>query len=184
LDFEFIDVHSIRNHAQSPFVSDFSRPIGKKIADGQTAKTVWEAKAENIGVYIDNIGLFLYGEKGGRMVVYVDDIKIEGEVPTEEAYKEALKKRWVPVKKKTDEKISYWEKALGANEAELKTLTNLSEEANGLKKEVEGKIIAVKKKVEDSKTRGYITNGQQREIDEFLEQFKDIIFNIKAVSGE
>lgn len=161
--------------------------FGKKVADAQISggpAWLWGAKRENVGVYIDRIGLFIYGKKGERMVVYVDEIKIEGEVPGEEAYKETLKERWTPVKERFGEKISYWLKALSASEAELKTLNNLSAEANELKKEVERKLSSLNKTVEKAEKSGYITNGKQKEIDEFLGQFKNIVFNIKAISGE
>lgn len=141
----------------------------------------WEANEENVGVYVYSIGLFLWGREGQRVVVYVDDIKIEGEVPGEEDYKEEINRRWSPAKAKIDEKICSWEKALDEIEDSLTALINLSPESEKTKNEVEQKTNSLRAKVEEIKKKGFINLSEQKEIDTILEQLKDIISNIKQI---
>jgi len=160
--------------------------FGKVKADATITKLVWAAKGENVGVYVDKIGLFLYGGKGERVVVYVDDIRVEGEVPTEETYKEEIKRRWAPVKEGIEQKISSWETTLQEKEKELNSLANLSPEAEKMKKEGEKKILSLKEKIKIVEGivegRGFINPSEREEIDPSLEQLKYIISNIKAIS--
>ena len=109
---------------------------GKYLANIATSRYICGVTEENVGIDIDKIGIFLRGKKGKRVVVYVDDIKIEGEVPTEEAYKGEIQRRWAPAKERFIEKINSWEKALEEREKEISSLTNLSSEAEKMKKEV------------------------------------------------
>lgn len=147
------------------------------------AKYVWNATERNVGVYLDRVGLFLTGAKGKRVVVYIDDIKVEGEVPTEQAYKEEINKRWAEAGQKFNEKINLWNTLLRQRREELKTLANLSPEAEQIKKAVEEKVTFLEKKVEKIKKKGLIPLSEQKEIDSFLEQLKKITKNIESVSA-
>ncbi|MDZ4200235.1 MAG: hypothetical protein U1E27_13235, partial [Kiritimatiellia bacterium] len=55
------------------------------------------ASGEHLGRVVDRIGLFLVGKPGDRVVVYVDDLRITGTVPTREAYARQTEARWAPV---------------------------------------------------------------------------------------
>ncbi|MFH2069082.1 MAG: hypothetical protein ABII89_06450, partial [Candidatus Omnitrophota bacterium] len=143
----------------------------------------WPATAKDIGVYVTGGGLYLYGGPGKRIVVYVDDLKMEGTVPTEEAYREAIKKRWIVLNEKIAEKISSWEEALQESEEELNSLTNLSPEAEKAKEAVmAGEIASFKAKVANVKKTGFVNVLEGKEIDSFLEPLKNTINNIKEIS--
>jgi len=143
----------------------------------------WPATEEDIGVYAVGGGLFLYGGKGERIVVYIDDLKLEGTVPTEDTYREAIKKKWIPLNEKRAEKISSLEKALQESEKELDSLTNLSPGSDKVKEaRIKEGIASFKAKIENAKKTGFINLAEQREIDSFLEQLKNTINNIKAIS--
>ena len=60
-------------------------------------KYVAFADGENLGRKIDRIGLFLRGKKGERVVVYVDDIQLKGDVPPPDEYAKEIATRWAPV---------------------------------------------------------------------------------------
>jgi len=141
----------------------------------------WLATEENVGVHTEGIGLFLYGgEKGKRIVVYVDDLKIEGEAPAEEAYQAAIKKKWIPLNEKIAEKISSWENALRESEKELNSLVNLSPEADALNRKTKKRIAFLKERVANVKKTGHMTFPEEKGLDFFPEQLKNAINNIKA----
>ncbi|HOV22248.1 MAG TPA: hypothetical protein PLW95_06165 [bacterium] len=156
---------------------------GKETAEGVFKQHVWWVSGKDVGVYVDRVGIFLYGSSGKRVVVYVDDIKIEGEVPTEESYKQEIERRWSVVKTRFDEKkISDWEKILVESQQEISTFTSLTPEAEVIKKDVEEKINILKKEIEEIKKRGYINKPEVDEMNLSLTQLKDTIKTIKSIS--
>ena len=122
---------------------------GKKIVEA-SPKYAYGVKTENIGVYVYRIGLYILGKRGDRIVVYIDDIKIEGEVPTEKAYKEEIKRRWAPAKERIERKLASWEKSL----SEIRTSLELLEEAE--RKELEEKVNYLKAEIDKIKKKGVI----------------------------
>jgi len=142
----------------------------------------WGAKKENLGVYIDRIGLFLYGSKDKRVVVYVDDLKIWGRVPTEESYQKEIKKRWVPVEERFNEEIESWQTTLQEEEEQLSSLNDLPPEAEKIEREAAEKISFLKADIEKIKKRGYIDSSEHQNIAFSLAQLKNPINNIKLIS--
>ena len=145
---------------------------------------VWGASGENVGVCVDRILICLSGKKGERAVVYVDDIKLEGNIPSDKDYLEEADGRWSPYKEKYNEKISSWEKIMEESEKELASLSNLSAEAERMKGEAEEKLAALKGKVAENKKRGFIhLREKETEIDPYLEQFQTVISNITVIQA-
>ncbi len=139
-------------------------------ADNVTKQLVWEAKGENVGSYLARIGFLLTGKAGTRVVVYFDDIRIDGEVPHEQAFKETIEKRWAPVKERSGEKTASWEKMLAEREKDIASLTNLSPESEAAKKKAEEKMASAMTKLTRIKRRGFILNSEKKEMDILLEE--------------
>lgn len=59
-------------------------------------------EAGNVGRMIDRIGIFLRGNAGQRVVLYVDDLKLEGKIPAAENYDAIVGQRW----KETQERMA------------------------------------------------------------------------------
>ena len=73
---------------------------GMNCADGVIRRHTSEATGDNVGVFLDRWGIFIRGGKGKRVVVYIDDVKIEGEVPRIDRYEDEIRRRWQPAKEK------------------------------------------------------------------------------------
>ncbi len=155
---------------------------GKENVDKVMRKYNWEVIGDNVGTYLDFPVVFLDGREGDGIVVYVDDIKIEGEIPAEKDYKEEIKRRWAPAKKRFNEKISAWEEILEKAEKEIASLANLSKGVEKIKKEAESNISSLKAKIETAKKEGRIHPRDVKEIESYLKQLKNNILNIKAIS--
>ena len=69
----------------------------KDVAAGIARKYVALADGDNVGAVVDRIGLFIGGKAGDRVVVFLDDIRLEGSVPAEPDYAKRVAARWVPV---------------------------------------------------------------------------------------
>lgn len=154
-------------------------------SQGLQDRMPWGAKEENVGAYVDFLGLFLYGGKGKRVVVYVDDLKIWGEVPTEESYGEEIGKRWSPVKERFNAEIESWQTTLEEGEEQLSSLNDLPPEAEKVKKEIVEKLSLLKADIEKIKKRGYIDSSNSSEHQNIafsLAQLKNPINNIKLIS--
>lgn len=147
-------------------IVDFARTAAENV----TKQLVWEARGENVGSYMARIGFLLTGAAGTKVVAYFDDIKIEGEVPSGQAYEAAIKKRWEPVKEKTADKIASWEKRLAEIEKEIAPSANLSPEAEAKRKAAEEKIDSARSKLTRIKRKGFILNSELKEMDILFEE--------------
>lgn len=132
------------------------------------AKRVWGCSPENLSPYLEGCTIFLRGKEGSRFVVYLDDIKIEGEdIPTEEAFRQEKAKRWAPVKERIARKISYWENTL----AEIsKSLSSFEGEK---KKEVSEKVNSLITEVAKIKAKGYVLKKTEEKISSSIRELKN-----------
>lgn len=68
-----------------------------EVAANIARKYVALADGDTVGAVVDRIGLFIGGKAGDRVVVYLDDIRLEGSVPSEADYAKQVVARWAPV---------------------------------------------------------------------------------------
>jgi len=156
---------------------------GEETAHAVVTRDNWGVQEGNVGAVVEGIILDVRAEAGQRVVLYVDDLEIRGDVPSEEAYGEEIKGRWAPVEAMRAEKVSSWEAALREAEEKIAALTDLSPRAEGMRLDIAAKLRDVKTKVADAKGRTVVRTRDQREIDPFLEHMKKVPATIQAVSG-
>lgn len=92
--------------------------------------------AEHVGVYLERVIIDLRGEAGQRVVLYVDDLEISGEAPTEDAYREEMARRWAPAQQAFDERLAAWRTSLDRAEALLAGMADLSPQAESVRSEL------------------------------------------------
>jgi len=66
------------------------------------------ARGEDVGAYLDRWSLFIYGGEGTRAIVYVDDVRVEGETPSEEDYEKEIEWRWAKGQQRLGKRIDAW----------------------------------------------------------------------------
>ena len=64
---------------------------------------------KDIGIFVDRIGLLLFGRPGQRVVVYVDDLKLEGAVPDVGQYSELVDVRYNRFLERVGNSVGGWE---------------------------------------------------------------------------
>lgn len=136
------------------------------------------------GLYLERIDIFLRGQRGKRVVVYIDDIKVEGEVPVEEAYTKEAKRRWAPCKDACEKKVNRWLDELKQRNAELDSLADLSEEARRLKDDAQGKIKFWIERLPKTRSREWVDYRDQLEILALLDGLRHASSNAQLLSAK
>lgn len=67
---------------------------GAKMAKKLVAKYCGGRTSDDVGIWTDRLGLYLYAPKGGRVIIYVDNIRLEGRVPDKTSYHSAVMSSW------------------------------------------------------------------------------------------
>ena len=91
----------------------------------------WQSKLDNVGVFITGIVIQLKGNPGDRVVIYVDDFRIEGRAPAADAYQQEIERRWAPIAQQVERKLNAWDAALDSLDEEIRTITAADPEAQG-----------------------------------------------------
>ncbi len=77
------------------------------------------ARGEDVGAYLDRWSLFIYGGAGKRATVYIDDLRIEGEIPEEADYDRDIQQRWQAGENRLAGRIKTWRADLAGATAAL-----------------------------------------------------------------
>jgi hypothetical protein len=85
---------------------------GRNAADTVMSQYVSGVTGGEVGVMLDRWSLFLTGEPGKRVVAYLDDIRIEGNVPDEEAYLDEVKAEFDASRARFQEQVAAWRQEL------------------------------------------------------------------------
>jgi len=78
------------------------------VMSGHTAAT----RGEDVGAALDRWSLFIRGGKGKRAVVYVDDVRIEGRVPSKADFDRQIEQRWRKRQERLAKRVARWRKQL------------------------------------------------------------------------
>lgn len=160
--------------------------LGKALLKEKLPGLAWGIKEENTSFYMNGLYLYLYPpEKGaGRFVVYLDDVKVEGDAMAREKYITAVEKRWEPAKAVIKDKLDAWDNLMAAQEQELSALTNLTAEASQIKDDIREKIPHMKRRIITARSCGFIPAEQPDEMAGYFAAIKGAIDKIKSVSAK
>jgi len=107
-----------------------------KVMADHTAMT----RGQDVGATLDRWSLFILGGKGKRAIVYVDDVRIEGQVPSEADYRKEIDARWQKRQKRLAGRIDGWRKQLAEARKAFKPLTDPPQELRPYTKSFEASI--------------------------------------------
>ena len=125
----------------------------------------------NTGMYLDFIIVRFFGNKGDRIVLYLDDFKVEGQVPVAAEYSKEIPARWAPIKEKVNAKAAEFESALTRNAQGISSITPKTADGEKLKKDMLQKISTLQARVKDIKAKGTMR----------IKDMQDIESSIKAI---
>ena len=125
-----------------------SAGIMARYADGATS--------DNVGRYMDRWGLFIKGgTPGERVVVYVDDIRVEGRVPEEEAYQAEIARRWQGFEDKWGERLTGWRVRVDAAEQAMARIADLPEQLSPIRDSADGAMERSRTQLAEFERVGY-----------------------------
>jgi hypothetical protein len=157
-------------------------PLGAADADSVIRRHTSGPTGQNVVVYLDRWGLFISGGQGKRVVVYVDDIKIEGEVPKAADYETEAQRRWQPAQQAFQKRLEAWRSELLSALDEIKTLGQLPPIAQRMKAVVLKAADTAKGQLADFEKRRYVTPWEVDELEANLKLAGCAAPNIREMS--
>jgi len=156
---------------------------GKANAESVVPRYVHGATAANVVVYMDRWGIFIYGGAGRRVVVYVDDVRIEGRVPSATDHDAEAARRFQPVQEAFAERVAAWNRAIQDVSGQLEKLPPLSPTGERMKQAAKSSLDVLRGRVDKLQKQGY---GTPSEVDELAGrvQFLDAIMpNLRKLAA-
>ena len=128
-------------------------------AAGVVPRCVAGATGENVGPYVSCWGIFIYGREGSRIVIYVDDVRIEGEAPEVKAYDAQLKERWRPYTERFQKLLAEWRTKIRASEREAAKIGRTTVGKGHLKKTITTSLSGAAKTLAKLQKQGWASPG-------------------------
>ncbi|MBN1445541.1 MAG: hypothetical protein JW957_05495 [Candidatus Omnitrophica bacterium] len=153
---------------------------------GLVNRYIWGVSGEDFGTYADSIAVFVSGKPGDRVVLYIDELAVKGEIPFEEDYQKEINLRWKKAQQRLRDKLAGWKTALDVMEQSLDSLAGLSPDAENIKAGAKQKVSSFKNRVAVVEKRDYLTPEEKNleaEIEEFKAGFPGIKDTIKTVNS-
>ncbi len=92
---------------------------GESNADGVLRKWVANATGKHVAVFLDRWGIFVYGGNGKRLVCYIDDVTIEGDVPEAKSHEALAEERFESFRNQYQQRVKDWQAAIADARAKL-----------------------------------------------------------------
>lgn len=105
---------------------------GRACADGVMSNYVRGVSGREVAAIVDRWALFLTGTPGKRVVAYLDDVRIEGAVPTEQSYLADVRARFETSRQAFLKQVEGWEQQHAAAQPAVVAAATRSEEAPAL----------------------------------------------------
>ena len=99
---------------------------GQQSAAGVMASHAPSVRGDEVGAVLDRWAIFVTGSEGQRAVVYLDDVRIEGETPSQQEYDADVQQRWAQGKERFQNQLRGLRADIAAGEEALAKTGNLS----------------------------------------------------------
>ena len=174
----------------------FDKPTGKwelveadLVTTGQRmASTVMGANTmgtvgEDVGAYLDCWSLFIIGGEGTRAVVYVDDVKIEGEVPTEKDYQTDIEGRWTAARERFAKRTAAWQQRLTQARDAFGKMPAPAEAVRPAAEAIRSNLDKSERLITAAAKAGYVSPGDVDEIEAGLQAAAEGPNTIRAITA-
>jgi len=137
---------------------------GRGMAGQVTSTYASGVSGEDVGVMLDRWSLFLTGEPGKRVVAYLDDIRIEGEIPEEGAYLQEVQATFDASRARFQRKLQAWAKQLADAQPSVAAAPTHSAEAPKLVEAIAAADRHARALLEQFGRDGYASPGEVSEL--------------------
>ena len=157
--------------------------MGADIAESVVPRGVFGGTGENVVVYLDKWYVLTYAQTGARLVIYVDDVRIEGKVPRTADHEAEGKRRWAPVREAFSRRFSAWRQAIKTAEGEMARVEHLPPLAQRIKEAALESVEAVKDALAKSEEEGSASPSQVDKVESQLRLLRFATPNLKQVAA-
>ncbi len=155
---------------------------GRLGADRVMAGHTAMLRGEDVGVVLDRWSLFLYGGAGRRVVVYVDDVRLEGEIPSKAAFERDVNRRWQAAQERLAKRVKQWRGALGTAAAKVANVSGVPAEAKPFLDAIQKSMSEARRLVATLAKRGYGSKQDFSAIESALEMARHGPATLAAIS--
>ncbi|MAE67722.1 MAG: hypothetical protein CMJ18_25995 [Phycisphaeraceae bacterium] len=122
---------------------------------------LWSATRENVGFELTRIFLRVRGRGSQRVVIYLDDVLIEGEVPNPNRYRQIAEARWAPVRARVLDQIAVWRTTIHAADRAWNAIVEpASRSSVRLKEAMRPDIDRAKHQIKRAEARGFLKENE------------------------
>jgi hypothetical protein len=154
---------------------------GRENADSSLKKLVSGASSRDVAVSLSRLGIFIYGGKGGRVVIYVDDVKITGEAPSREDYDAEGKRRWQLFQQSFRKNVAIWRSQLISSQTDIEALGKVSSSVQKLRKMALQTIKSQMVKLDQLDKNGYASPDEVEDVKATAGHMEGVVSNIREL---
>lgn len=155
---------------------------GRESAAGVIGSYAPTASSDDVGVVLDRWAIFVYGGEGRRAVVYLDDVRIEGETPSQADFDADVARRWAEGRQRFLQRIQTWRAQIAAGQEALGKTEGLSALAQEALASVRATALRAKEQVDQLARRGYGSRGEVDAIEAAVSALRYAPETIRAVA--
>ncbi len=168
-------------HSGCSPAKSFSKPTGswrlveqdlvqraRVTAEQVLKKNTINVTAADSGAMLDRWSLFIYGRRGDRAIVYVDDVRIEGEVPSDADYQAEIQRRWAAARERFQQQVDQWRRQFTQYKGNIEHLPEMPPSARRLAEKVRSSADTAETLLNTLANRGYASPA---EVDALQEAF-------------
>ncbi|NLY00313.1 MAG: hypothetical protein GXY83_29805 [Rhodopirellula sp.] len=122
-------------------------------------------RGEEVGAVLDRWAIFVYGGQGNRAIVYLDDVRIEGDIPSNEDFQADIRRRWEKGQVRFQEKVQSMRAEVAAGEAALGGIGEVAAPAREAANAVSQTALEAKGRIEKMAQRGYASRSELESVE-------------------
>lgn len=155
---------------------------GEQTARGVMSSYTAGVEGKDVSPFLELWGLFIYGGDGAHVVVYVDDVKIEGKVPDAAAFEAQGRDHFAAAKARTQKRIADWRARVTAASDELNALPQPEGFAKKILDTARKNIESATALLNETEKRGYVNPSEVMVIENSLEIATNAGPSLKALA--
>lgn len=156
---------------------------GREGCEGVLRRYTTTLTADDVGVYVDRWVIFTYGSPGQRVVVYVDDVRIEGEVPSEEDYQAETQARFAKARKAYAAKVENWLREVRDAKAGLAELSRVPKSLERHVADLQDAASRTEKLVAELAKAGYASHQQVEQVENVISSARHAPETIRLIGN-
>jgi len=138
----------------------------------------------NTGTYIDRAEIYLSGKKHQRIVLYISDLVISGDIPNITDYNKLINEKWNESQNLLENYLLIWSDQLNLIDIELNNFNISQTFASVTFQKTLKKLNKLKQQLNLIKQRKYLVDGEKNQIKTDLSALKYAIHNIKYLNNK